>query len=143
MTKNVNATSYTWQCCVHTGHMENKQIKCREVVTQSANSQSECLQHCSSCLYSFSCSRVCFWRPASESAFTSISTYTFEGLFGFGGWPLPQCVSLGGGSLDAGWHMVSAGCSCLSLCMILQLISSSLSLPMTELVPFAYPQKHC
>lgn len=30
-----------------TGHMENKQIKCREVVTQSANSQSECLQHCS------------------------------------------------------------------------------------------------
>ena len=58
----------------------------------------------------------------------------FGGLFGFGGGPLRF---LGGGSSDAGWDMVSAGCSCLSLYVILPVTSSSLS--MTELVPLVLP----
>ena len=62
----------------------------------------------------------------------------FGGLFALGLRPLHL---LRGGSSDAGL-VVSAGCSCLPLCVIWPVISSSLSLlllPMTKFVPRVLP----
>ena len=33
-------TSYTWQCGAYMGRMQNKRIKCKEVVTKLAKSHS-------------------------------------------------------------------------------------------------------
>ena len=85
-----------------------------------------------SCLYSC-------WDAGAEFAFASTTTSAsgfagFGGLFAFGGRPLRLFAS---GSSDARWDI--AACSCLPFWVNWPVISSSLSLPMTELTLLALP----